>query len=303
MTDFTSHKEECCILSRSDAFIIATLIDEKITYLSPGALNILKLLPNSENPTQLSLLFSSTDIFQEEGLIQPTECISGKEGFFIYSCSHNYSDKRGVYTKIYLYDATEMKSEFNSISRNPIGLGVKKMVSSALPDFISDSEYEIGQGLTLKLDQKGLIIELFPFTHSFLGINRTELYLHPIMQFVHQGDLLLLSQALSECYKNGVVHFIIRWSNPSPNDTLPASVSKWIQAKALLTAKDADSKHVLLTLTNLTPTVIVEDNKWSLLKSYVTKQIPSYNWTQQIPSYSWTSVFKPNFEVDKKTEM
>jgi hypothetical protein len=218
---------------------------------------------------ELSRIFASVDQFQENGVIQPTEILSLADKEFskwVYSCCYTTNSKIST---IYLLDVSEVKKEFTNLSRNPIPVdSVKKMVSPAIPDYILEIDYVVGDILSMRIDNLGTIIEIFPFSEKFLEVSRIRLFNHPIMEFIHQSDQIVLTQALSECLISGVCHFIIRW-NPLANDkSKDESKITWVQIKAL---KSKDNS-LILTVSGLLPKAVeskptVGQQAWSFLSS------------------------------------
>lgn len=271
MADRKSHSMEDCVLNSSSHIIFASLSSGKILYSSKEANDLLQAPPAIvisepihqdscsdlfEKPTiqgqALSDYFSATETFQDEGVIQPTEIISLKDNDYskwIYTCSHQKKTDENVVSVIYLQDSTEIKKEYNQISRTPISLNnVDASFSEETPEYIRSSLATKGDVLTVKITKEGKIFEIFPFNEYFLNTSRERIGGQSLMQLIDQKDHILLSRALSNCYIEGSSHFIVQW-NPLHTLNQKAS-SHWVQCKAL---KSKDSKSFTISFTQLLP--------------------------------------------------
>ena len=222
--------------------------------------------------TELKSIFASVDQFEEKGVIQPTEICSKSDKEYskwVYSCCHVDNAAGSKIASIYLLDVAEVKKEYTTLSRNPIPVdSVKKMVSPEIPDYILEVEYIVGDILSLRLDEQGKVTEMFPFSDKFLGISRTRLFNHPIMEFIHKSDQIVLTQALSECLLAGVCHFIIRWNPLSADKTKEETKSEWVQMKAI----KSKGNSLILTVSGLLPKTVeakptVSQQAWAFIST------------------------------------
>lgn len=244
--------------------------------------------------TELKSIFASVDQFEEKGVIQPTEICSKSDKEYskwVYSCCHVDNAAGSKIASIYLLDVAEVKKEYTTLSRNPIPVdSVKKMVSPEIPDYILEVEYIVGDILSLRLDEQGKVTEMFPFSDKFLGISRTRLFNHPIMEFIHKSDQIVLTQALSECLLAGVCHFIIRWNPLSADKTKEETKSEWVQMKAI----KSKGNSLILTVSGLLPKTVeakptVSQQAWAFIS---TTQNYNFGLTSPVTqSYGFGSLF------------
>lgn len=222
---------------------------------------------------KLSRIFADAEQLKDKGKIQPAEICAADDpenSQWVYSCCHTDPNlENDNIVVIYLQDCTDIKNEYNSVSRNILTLeGLRKMISPAIPDFILDSEYIVGNPLTLKIDADSKIAGMYPFIQEFLGSDRGQIFNLPIMQFIHQGDQLVLAQGLSECLKTGICNLVLRWNPYSVYSAKEKKKVSWVHGKAV--RAQGKKNEILLTVSNL-----VSKNEQQILDQ-PTNQVWSY---------------------------
>ncbi len=275
MGDSNTHNFDSCILSNCSASIVADA-SGRILCASPAANALFKDWQENhqETDSSFSVQGKTLDVLFAEAVrleaIQPAEIItSGNVTGWIYTCSHMIKQvDESVQQVIYLAQIQDLKEEYINLSRNPIPLdSITKMASTDVPDYISDSKFHTGEIVSMSLDKAGRIIHQFPFTDVFLNSPRSEIHNQVIMQFIHPNDHIILTRSLAECLKQGVCHFIARWS---PLHSDPNQIH-WLQGKALRCEGDQD-KVITLTLSTLLENKNIENSSitsqtWDLISA------------------------------------
>ncbi|KAJ3303210.1 hypothetical protein HDV03_004119 [Kappamyces sp. JEL0829] len=285
MTDSVSHSFDDCIFSTTQKQLIVDPQTCRILYSSNEAAQVLlfhqtESAANFESsPGAQALVGRSLDEFFTSprtvlecvGKIQPTEiyCSADSEASkWIYSCAHVIPQPTGgSRCVVLLQEVSELKQEFNELTRNPLPLeSIHKMASTEVPDFVSDNKYSIGEMVSLRIDKQGRVQQLYPFNETYLGTPRSKIHNQVIMQLIHTHDHIILTRSLAECLKQGSFHFVVRW-NPLARDGSPELPCHWVQAKAVRSTDNT----ILLTLSQLQEKLVQQtslaDQAWSLFSA------------------------------------